>query len=133
MQPAATAETVAIEALQSTITAKDMMITELKDELVQLREQLKRCEQYRHEKEILQAKFDGEQAKASAELRAVIAERDRLTETVRGLTAAIQADAAARALTARESQSAIEADGEHQSMDAPSVRRGLFARIFRRK
>lgn len=132
-QPVATVEAAAIDVLQEMLSAKETTITELKTELIQLREEIKKSEQYHRERDVLQAQLDCEREKSAAEIRAVSAERDRLIETVRGLTSAIQADAAARALTAKESQSALETVVDNQSEDEPPEKRGWLQKIFKRK
>jgi len=132
-QPVATVEAAAIDVLQEMISEKETTIGELKTELMQLRDELKKSEQYHRERDVLQAQLDCERAKSAAEIRAVSAERDRLIETVRGLTAAIQADAAARALNAKESQSALETVVDNQSEDKPTAKRGWLQKIFKRK
>lgn len=105
------------------------------------------AEQAQRERDTLRAELSGEKARAAE----IAAERDRLAETVRGLTAAIQADAAARALTAREQPQAIDtaaqtadaaeggadqhSDGANdQTGDTQSEgkRRSIFARLFKR-
>lgn len=145
----------ALAALQSVIDSQRARIAELESDAIhaanhrqraeQAHEELRaRAEQMHRERDALRAELDGEKARAAE----IAAERDRLGAIVDRLTATIQADAAARALTAKESQAAIETaaqtaeqgDGTQseqpaadQSEGAAPVKRGLFARLFKRK
>ena len=140
----------ALAALQSVIDSQRARIAELESDAIhaanhrqraeQAHEELRaRAEQMHRERDTLRAELDGEKAKAAAELSAVTAERDRLAEIVNRLTATIQADAAARAMSAKESQQAIETNSEDRDGDqsgdqtGTEKRKGILSRIFRKK
>ena len=153
--PPTPAEQAALAALQSVIDSQRARIAELESDAIhaanhrqraeQAHEELReRAEQWHRERDELKAELKGERERAAE----IAAERDRLGAIVERLTATIQADAAARALTAKESQAAIETAAQtaeqgggtqsgqpaaDQSEDAAPVKRGLFARLFKRK
>ena len=156
--PPTPAEQAALAALQSVIDSQRARIAELESDAIhaanhrqraeQAHEELReRAEQWHRERDELKAELKGERERAAE----IAAERDRLGAIVDRLTATIQADAAARALTAKESQAAIETaaqtaeqteqgDGTQSGQpaadhteDAAPVKRGLFARLFKRK
>lgn len=134
-------ERAALDTLRDRIAELSAEVAALKSERNERRITADRfrdvAEQAQRERDTLRAELSGEKARAAE----IAAERDRLAETVRGLTAAIQADAAARALTAREQPQAIEtAAAADQSGDGVSQthtqsegkRRSIFARLFKR-
>lgn len=100
------------------------------DEIERLRAELAQERQRREAAELTSARLTAERDAEHHRFRDASAERDRLAEIVSRLTTTIQADAAARAIAAKESTT-TEAitDGEAD----PPKKKGFFKRLFSHK
>lgn len=116
-----------VNGLTTPTAAETAALDTLREIVNEQREQLVRLRSALDEEQARRSDAEQRAAAAEAQAQAIGAENARLSETVRGLTDAVRAHAAA--IAAKEVQKQIETDAE----SAEPKKSGFFKRFFRKK